>query len=566
MTNEEEFKNKLNDLLSSKEFPFDESNWEKAQHLIDASRKSPWFLDKRLISIAAVLLVFVGTACYFIFDDSMTNPIPLNKKSIVANSGAAGAKNSEQTIIAKIEKQRSSNKKFDGKTTTVMVAPVAQANTRKVINETKNLEQSSTEKNESSISNLQKNTLFSNSKNEKRSQILKAKSNPIVRSESDKVSDENKLNANLKSERLKNKNKINIDLYSNPDQFSKNLNKNEIGNNNQNAPLTVEENKIVDESNKLETAKSENSKPIVENKTISVDQSNVPSEPASNAISNNSEFVMEKNKNNLVAIDSNGKEKIKFSELNRNPNPLIILDSNLTKAIIKDSAEKTNTKVSVDSSNSKTAKVKSYRKHRFSFELGTFYALGWKDNEGLDAKGFNPIGGLNYQLNFSPKFSLVSGFLYTSIGHIQNADYTAKRVTYTFGEDIDYTTISARRMYYVTVPLKLLYTYKVKNEIGLGFNASYLMDVNSEVINYSKRYNLVSEPLVTKTNGYRGGFNPYDLQLSLFYRRRILEKLSINTEFNFGLLDIKNNKYFKPTQFERNSGFRITLVYDIFNK
>jgi hypothetical protein len=67
-----------------------------------------------------------------------------------------------------------------------------------------------------------------------------------------------------------------------------------------------------------------------------------------------------------------------------------------------------------------------------------------------------------------------------------------------------------------------------------------------------------------KGSGYLKGFNSYDVQVSAFYRRKLVKGFSINAEFGFGLMDVKDNAHFKNTNFERNTGGKLTLCYDLF--
>ena len=55
MSEEENFEEKIRQKLSEEEFPFDESNWEKAEDMIDTSRKR----KKRL---RFIIIFFLGIA------------------------------------------------------------------------------------------------------------------------------------------------------------------------------------------------------------------------------------------------------------------------------------------------------------------------------------------------------------------------------------------------------------------------------------------------------------------------------------------------------------------------
>ncbi|MDI1356218.1 MAG: hypothetical protein PSX36_14975 [bacterium] len=65
MKSEEQFKESLNELLESKTFSFEESNWTEARQVIDASRKR----KKRaiLLFFSGLLFLSIGVVSYFIF-------------------------------------------------------------------------------------------------------------------------------------------------------------------------------------------------------------------------------------------------------------------------------------------------------------------------------------------------------------------------------------------------------------------------------------------------------------------------------------------------------------------
>jgi hypothetical protein len=564
MKNEEAFKNKLNDLVHSKAFPFDETNWEKAQKLMGDTKVAPKFSNKYIVLAIVTLLLVAGIPTYFIFqnkDAQNISQVKISKGDYVSTEANTKIKNEDNLInTTKVNSAEViSEKNFSNN---------APSESTQVYSDTKNLSEIK------EIDINQTNTRYKpKPKLVRKSVSIEATSgniNPekraIALSTSKNTQKKGKIEAkqNIDSQEGIVKNQLSNGVYLN--QKSKNRTREtEINKFLEPSIVLNKENEVSTQSNE----NIENKNEIKENKTDVYSQYGEQKEAVLPPINNDKTETQIKNLNNSDRTIAINNLSSNANEL-KNNSTLILplsLDSNQNEAFKNDSTENTKSTLSVDSAtNNNKLVVRPDIKHVFSFELGTAYLLGWKDNQGRDAIGFNPIGGINYIFNFNPKFSFITGILYTSVGNINNADYTSKRVKYNFGEEIDYTTISAKNMYYLTVPFKFLYRFKTKNAIGLGLNASYLLDVNSNVSTYNKRFNTLSEAVVTKSNGYKGGFNKYDLQFSLFYRRRLLEKLSIHSEFNLGLLDVKKDKYFRPAQFERNTGFRLTLVYDIFNK
>jgi len=69
MNSEEEFKQHLRDLVESKEFPFEEREWEKARAIIDRSGRRRW----AILFYLSTALLFVGGITIYLLNPSMAN-------------------------------------------------------------------------------------------------------------------------------------------------------------------------------------------------------------------------------------------------------------------------------------------------------------------------------------------------------------------------------------------------------------------------------------------------------------------------------------------------------------
>jgi hypothetical protein len=120
----------------------------------------------------------------------------------------------------------------------------------------------------------------------------------------------------------------------------------------------------------------------------------------------------------------------------------------------------------------------------------------------------------------------------------------------------------------VVVPVKFAVTIRKDNIIGLGCNVGYLLNSDSKKENYTTSNNTGTKNNLksSKEKGSVQGFNPFDIQASVFYRRKIYKGFSVNAEFIYGLTDVKDNSFFKTNSFDRNMGFKLTLCYDLFKK
>ena len=205
-------------------------------------------------------------------------------------------------------------------------------------------------------------------------------------------------------------------------------------------------------------------------------------------------------------------------------------------------------------------------KHTVSFEAGANYLAGWKEKDKRDARGFNFIAGVNYQNTINHQLSLSAGLQYTSVRNLSAYSHSSTATSYGFGEKKDVTVITPEKIHYVQVPVKFHVALNANNTIGFGYTLGYLTTVNSKVETYGNGTNYSTETSFTKTNGYIQGFNKFDSQLSVFYKRMVLKDFFINTEMIYGLTDTKQNNFVKTSVFERNMGLRITIGYNIFQK
>ena len=204
----------------------------------------------------------------------------------------------------------------------------------------------------------------------------------------------------------------------------------------------------------------------------------------------------------------------------------------------------------------------------FSVEAGANYMFGWKNPETRDAQGFNPTIGVNYFNNFKSKMSISIGLHYSSVGSLSYSSYSSRVVRLGLGEETRVTIYTPLEVHYLLAPLRFNYNVNAMNAIGLGCNIAYLLTVQSEVETYTEKMDGQQYGNnLEKTTGYTQGFKPFDTQISVFYKRRLYPNLAVNMELFFGLTDIKANHFFDTNNsFERNSGLKLTLVYNFLKK
>lgn len=202
----------------------------------------------------------------------------------------------------------------------------------------------------------------------------------------------------------------------------------------------------------------------------------------------------------------------------------------------------------------------------FNIEGGVAYLNGWKNPDSRDAQGFNGVLGVNFYSLIATKFYFGLGVQYNSVRNLAYSQKTSKLTRYRLGEESEVTIITPQTLHYLTVPFKLNYQLNTKNAFGIGCNVGYLLNVVSKVDTYTESMNGIENMETYTTAGYTEGFRLFDTQMNLFYRRQVFGALWANAEFFVGLNDTKNNVFFKSNAMERNTGLKLTLSYNLYTK
>ncbi len=527
MVNFDKFEQNVKNNYGNQEFPFDEQNWEKARKMIDASRQGKNRGGIFLLSAVAILCT-TGLVYYFGFSDSTK---PLEKNNLAVNETAAPKNNDQVVTDMKPENTRTENN---------IQASVENTSENKVTES--------------------KNTVASNI-NSGSDNTSKAKTITKTSSETSSANKTEAVNTTSSEKNTKAEEKIN----SNP----------------------------ANTSNETKTESSKNTDAKKPAQTKSNTQKATPP-----VLGNNSDNTNNEIKPVTPVVNTNvggNSDKLGDTENNSTPqttpvknNPSIATDSlnHVVTATVKPTASSVDSlpKISKGRADSLAAmmpdgdgvsyatnvKEKHNAKNILFVEAGTTYMLGWGGGANNDANGFNLLGGLNFQHYFTGTLAAQIGAQYSTVANLTHTSHTISTVKYDLGVEQDITSIKYQTLHYLVAPIKFTYTLKDNNIFGIGCNVAYLLNSNSKKEKY-KTYS--SDPNATKNNltstketGYMQGFNPYDIQLAVSYRRKIYKGLSANAEFFYGLTDTKNNSFFKSNQFDRNVGFKVSLCYDLFKK
>ncbi|WP_317898888.1 hypothetical protein [Aurantibacillus circumpalustris] len=555
MNSEERFKKSLEELLSSKQFAFDESNWDKAQQMIDASKKPPRML---LYLLSSVLMLGTISTGVYLFTDTLTTSKetlatkanskinePSTAKKIqthIAPAAAVVIATTESITPSKLPEQAFRV----NKTSTIPVkenevsqvnqsAPAPIGETKQQIEDTKRNTTLDSKVNGIKPVDLATKVIAASQPVASISETSDPRMNDVVVKPyiigAEKVNPENTSVAKENTETVvKSANPVKIFEGK---IVAKEMIEIPVAANTTNSGTVIPD--IIDPTVKTQEQNSVNDNSLLANKTSSKQEGIASDE------------IMEASSNDAGKMDIKDSAKVEVAKA------VIIGNTDLISDIPPDTDQ------------GQLGKPKEYPV-LFSVEAGASYLFGWQNGGTRDANGFNPVVGINYFNNFSSKMSLTFGLHYSSVGNLSYSNYTSRVTHLGFGEQSDVTVFTPVKIHYLIAPLRFNYHLTPLNTIGLGFNVAYLLNVESEVENYTEKLNSKYNQTLSETSGYTEGFKQYDTQVSLFYKRRFYPNLSLNIELFYGLTDIKDNAFFKSNVFERNNGMKLTLVYNFLKR
>lgn len=239
-------------------------------------------------------------------------------------------------------------------------------------------------------------------------------------------------------------------------------------------------------------------------------------------------------------------------------------DSNsLKQNIIKvDSINKTTTAGISDTLNP----TNLYASNELFIEAGGLLNIGWKNSNTREALSISPAFGLMFTSRITNQLAFSIGIGYQHISNLNYSNKQSKITRYGIGEYSKVTSITPYQTQFINIPIKLHYSLNKMNVIGVGYHISYLLDVQSRVETYTQQLAEKVDYETYKTGGYTEGFKTFNSQISIFYRRNIYNKFWVQAEFAYGLTDLKDNTFFNTPTFERNSGLKISMLYNLYKK
>ncbi len=529
MVDFDKFEKNVKDNYGNQQFPFDEANWEKAAKLIDASRKGKNRGGIFFLSAVAILCTS-GLVYYFGFSDSSNalkgkdiaiNQVVTEQQTI--NSGNSSPASTENTPVSGNEENtKLSNGSSASNETTNDNSTITNSSVSK--NKLKNNKPSSlnTSVNSAATKTADNNT---SSHNETKSEE-KTTSTPST------TNSETKANSTAANTKPKN-NTNNTPAKSTP---NKNTTPPVLGSNNSaQTPKTVIEPNVAGTGGNSEKSGT----PSNENKTVVIKTNPVATDSSSNVVT----ATVKPTESVVDSVPPMRKSRA----------------DSLAAMMPKGDGVSYATNV----------KDKPNAKNILFLEAGTTYLLGWNGGGKNEAGGFNVLAGVNFQHFFTGAIGAQIGIQYNTISNLTNSTHTISTVKYDFGMEQDVTEIKYQKLHYLVAPVRLTYVHK-DNTFSIGANVAYLLNSDSKkekYKTYSSDPNANKKDLTsTKETGYVKGFNPYDVQLALGYKRKIYKGLSAGADVFYGLTDTKDNSFFKSNAFDRNVGVKVSLCYDLFKK
>jgi hypothetical protein len=529
MVDFDKFEKNVKENYGNQEFPFDEQNWEKAAKLIDASRKGKNRGGIFLLSAVAILCTS-GLVYYFGFSDSANG---LNGKGLAVNQTVTGKQNTniDNSTKAPVENNSVSGNEENSSDKNVSSNVNGTTNTTNSINENASSVKNTSKSNNSAALNTSENSTAAKTINENKT------------SSANETKAEEKANTNSNSSAASSEAKSNATHANKP----KNT-----------APAKGDPNKNT-------------TPPVLGSNSTAQMPKNVSLPNTNETTGNTDKLGTPSNENQNGGLVKKDEPKMTDSV----PAVATVVSKSIPDSVPPMRKSRADSLAAMmpkgdGVSYATNVKVNHNAKNILFMEAGTTYLLGWHGGGKTEAGGFNLLAGVNFQHYFTGNVAAQIGVLYNTIDNLSNTSHTISTVKYDLGVEQDVTSIRYQKLHYLVAPIKLTFNLKEKNIFTVGCNVAYLLNSDSKKEKY-KTYS--SDPNATKNNltstkesGYVKGFNPYDIQLSVGYRRQIYKGLSANAEFFYGLTDTKDNTFFKSNNFDRNVGFKVSLCYDLFKK
>jgi hypothetical protein len=534
MSEEEKYDELIRQKFAEKEFMFNEANWEKAEAMIDSSRKT-----KKVFRWSVVFLIGLITGIFLMFPLIKNNP---------SQSSAEHKKSADSSMVTdRLSTQPATENK-----------EIAD-HVKSSINSSRGADESPVTKNETlSTKNKAHNIVLPDQLQKNKFSTVSGVSD----SNNAQYQPESKVTSDVGRNSKKNKqaSEADQDHFQNAESNKKRLvQQNKKGNN----PSGNEKDAfaLLNETAKSSTLKKKKDakEEVKEGKAIADNKEN----EAKTKFAKKDLSAAETMDSTLVENKAAEEIAAKIDALNDSTK------QEEKKLAVADSVQKSDSAKAVSQDKSITPALDGPANVTFlSIDAGINGQLGWKNNGITEARGLTPVIGLGITHAFNQTWSVCAGVHYNGIGYLKGDSKTSSFTTYDFGSTTTIITTKPRFLHYISIPLAIQYHFNDKNAILAGGSLSYLLNAKSKVeehVTYVRPIDSLSAAQSSNSDYYAKTFNVFDAAVSIGYRRKISSHFSIAAIANFGLLDIKPNSFFLQNTFERNSGLKVILSYNLFN-
>lgn len=194
--------------------------------------------------------------------------------------------------------------------------------------------------------------------------------------------------------------------------------------------------------------------------------------------------------------------------------------------------------------------------------ISLFCLLGANLNKGFKSNlpnsmpwGFAPFATLGMEKQISKKISIAAQVGFTYFNAL-NIEQRVQQYKYSFGVDSsEFFKIDYKKLWQLYLPLSVQYHLNSKHNLFASAGLSYSFEVNS-LITDSRNSTLYP------ANGYRNGFNPWDVLMQIGYSYNLTNKLSALLMWQQGIMDMTKNNYFDKTQKHTQAKISIGIKYN----
>ncbi len=205
-------------------------------------------------------------------------------------------------------------------------------------------------------------------------------------------------------------------------------------------------------------------------------------------------------------------------------------------------------------------------RHYLDVEAGLSLIQNW-DNVSANASGFHqsPTLGFTYGYALRPGARIQTGIRYQSRAGL-DSDTTFVNRNFGFGLIDTLSRVSPQRLHQVAIPLLIDLRVHNRHYLRAGLQANVLLDASGRLIKSQATEAGVTEFSNESRWGYRQGFQPWDVNVSLGYHYYLGRGWRLGLTGLYGLRDQTREEFFGNGQVNRQVELRVQLSYNLWRR